>query len=538
MPSQIRIKDVAQVGPYSLRVRFDFTWEDGTGTESKLYHTPVPYMNTDHPNNALRSNLYTVRVGSTDLTTQIVSVVPDHFDCVDVTTEEEIVGGVYSLAIDSTGLPPIKNWYDQELKSLVNDSYVYVVSSIICKKLSPSAKPVTLEDLVRRYLSPVLDGPNFRSLIAALVVGEKYNADNFKSAFDQLYVNKASSPYLERLGANYGIYQRQGAEMDDDSFRHYIQTFYNKKLTEDALYSMLQVFYGFPSVCAYALSASTTLGSVTDEENVFVFRFDGVKEVTITIKDTDFTEYTNANAAMLIDRNLKEQQVFAHCDMDLNGKVRLFSNTKGLRSSVEVLQQPSWIDFTQDKKWTLYSNPNPAYMGIDAEGTLQIFLPVLSTVVEGRNSVNGTYVDSFSFGSFTQTVYPGAQQTTLDEALVAKSYTSIKVTDASQLVQSSGFIFIGYGFDYQQGPIEYTSISGNTLTIKPHTITKLVPNGTEVNQAITPQLVDGTITTFPSGSLDLLVDTLVDMIPAGTKYKINKVYPQLSGLDDVTGIYS
>jgi hypothetical protein len=407
--------------------------------------------------------------------------------------------------------------------------------------MNPQTKQTTLEDNFRKYMSPVLDGPNFRSLIAALVSGEKYNADNYKAAYNQLFVNTASAPYLERLGSNYGIYQSQNAEMDDDTFRHYIQTFYNKKLTEDALYSMIEVFYGITSTRAYSVSESTSLGFVTEGENLFHFIFDGVKHVYVTIKDTEFTYQTNENAAVLIDRKLKEQQVNAHCDIDLNGKVRLFSDTKGLRSSVEVVSCPSWISFVEGKKFTLYSNPNPAYIGRDAQGYMQIFIPVIANTGQGRTTNNATYSDFDVIQNVDQEYYPVAQFSLLTKALPAGTHKEIEVLSGTPFKLDSGktgFLFIGYGYDFQVGPVEYTAVETKLMFKNPLVVTNPIPVDVEVNVA---QLVSASNNVSaqvdPSVAAGLLKQTLVDMIDVGIKYRINIYYPKVNGLYDVTDIW-
>jgi hypothetical protein len=452
---------------------------------------------------------------------------------VDVTTVEKLQEDTYTLTVDTTGKEPVKDWHGYELKDLIgsilNETYYpyrYTVSDILCQVLAPVPQQETLEKVVRKYLSPILDGPNFRSIIASLVVGEKYNADNSQAALKQLFVNTASTPYLEQIGANYGIYQQAGKEMDDDHFRRYIQTFYNKKLTEDSLYSMMEVFYGVTSTRAHA--RSRIINSVAQvvgipEDDTMTILFDGFREVTITFFADEFTEQTNANAAMLIDRKLREQKVPAFCDMDNNGQIRLFSNTKGLRSSVEITDCPSWLPFDTDVKCTLYSNPNPAYIGRDNQGVLQIFLPTLASLSMGRSDVNAAYDEAGALVQNSQKYYPTALRAFTTADIPVGTVTSITVASTSNsLPAQGGYLFIGYGWDYSQGPISYT-LTGNTITLN-LPVTKLIPAGAEINQAV-ESTVEVTVDTDAQNAVNMLVDTLKQMLAAGEKYQINVVVP-------------
>ena len=521
MAKQLKIDSVTQVGPYTLRVKFI-----GLDLESGATFTAVPYLNLSQKNNALRKDIYSV----SGKTVASVSTVEDHFDCVDVAVVE-ILDGTLSLTIDTTNKEPVADWHGYELLALVGEPYVYTVNDIVCQVTPPSPAPATIEQLVRRYMSPILDGPNFRSLIAALSVGEKYNSDNANAAFKQLYVNTASGDYLERLGANYGIYQTQGEEMDDEHFRQYIHTLYNKKVTEDALYSMIEVFYGITSTRAYARSTSTTLGTPTNSTMTIVF--DGVKEVTITFLASEFTEATTDNAAVLIDRKLREQKVSGQCDTEASGTIRLFSNTKGLRSSVEILSCPTWLPFSTGVKYNLYSNPNPAYMGRDDQGVLQIFLPVLALLSMGRDEA--IYDQTGALSDKNLIYYPTSKQALLKNDLPVSSVNTIEVVDKTQL-PDNGFIYIGYGFAYQQGPIKYNQIRGTTLQLdKYYSITEFVPANSEIDIAVNGAVKKADVQN--SLAIDKLIDTLTAMMAAGEKYKINKVYPETS-LYDVTGIYN
>lgn len=527
MAKQLQIVEVTQVGPFTLRVRFGGL--DRNPPLANREFTAVPYLNANSPFNALRTDIYTVANG-TELTTQSVKTVEDHFDCVDVTTVEQLQATTYTLTVDTTGKEPVKDWHGYELKNLAESvqgetyyPYKYTVSDIRCQVLAPVPQQETLEKVVRKYLSPILDGPNFRSLIASLVVGEKYNADNSQAALKQLFVNTASTPYLEQLGANYGIYQQAGKEMDDDHFRRYIQTFYNKKLTEDSLYSIMEVFYGVTSTRAHARSRlGETIG--IPEDSTMTMLFDGFREVTITFFADEFTEQTNTNAAMLIDRKLREQKVPAFCDMDGNGQIRLFSNTKGLRSSVEVTDCPSWLPFDTDVKWTLYSNPNPAYIGRDNQGVLQIFLPVLANLSMGRSDVNALYDEAGALVQNSQKYYPTANRAFTTADIPVGTVSSITVESVSNSLPDQGYLFIGYGWDYSKGPVQYTRTGDVIAFISSLSVTKLIPAGAEINQAV-ESTGDVPVDTDAQNAVNMLVDTLKQMLAAGEKYQINVVVP-------------
>jgi hypothetical protein len=531
----IVVTEVVQTGPYSLRVGFG-----GINRENNNRpFSAVPYLTNKHPSNALNKQSYIVKKGSTPNVVKEVKTVPDHFSCVELVMVDELGVGGYTLDIDLTK-GAIENYAGVKVECLNSEfPTLYQFGTFYCKYMPPQAKQTTLEDTFRKYMSPILDGPNFRALVAALVSGEKYNSDNFQSAYNQLFVNKASSPYLERLGSDYGIYQSQNAEMDDNSFRRYVQTFYNKKITEEALYSMIEVFYGITSTRAYA---KATVGLFTpNEESVFEIQLNGIQDVKFTIKDIEFTEYTKENVAMLIDRKLKEQQVYAHCDTD-GDNIRLFSDIKGLRSSVEIKSKPSWFVLEKEQKWTLYSNPNPAYIGRDDQDYMQIFLPVISITSDGRNNKNVAYSDlNGVIQNTNQEYYPTAKYSTLSQAIPAGTRTKIEVVDGSQF-KKGGWVIVGYGYGFQLGPIQYTRLDGSdTLTVTGMVVTRHVPAGVEVNEAASVVGESGyqnnSAQVDPAIAVGLLKKTLIDMIDVGTKYRINIYYPETTGLSDPTGVW-
>jgi len=92
--------------------------------------------------------------------------------------------------------------------------------------MSPQAKQTTLEDTLRKYMSPVLDGPNFRWLIAAVVSGEKYNADNLAQI--EAAVNKHSKRIDQFLSPQAGL----------SDLQNIIYTYVNQRSKAKALDSL------------------------------------------------------------------------------------------------------------------------------------------------------------------------------------------------------------------------------------------------------------------------------------------------------------
>lgn len=544
----IKVLEHYQVSPNRIRLRFS---------------KPVPYMalNDNQPTSALLTNNYLLSVGATDVPITKVWTVPDMYDHVELETSATLTVGTYALEVSG-----LANFLGETLEG-GKQSY-----SIVCAYEPPpqNITQATVEFSLRRYLSPVLDGPNFRALLTALATGEVFNKNNLRSAQNQMFLTTASDHYLDRNAASYGISRPNGLGMPDEVFREYCKILYNFRVTEDSLYRMIKVFYGIDGVMAHAQNNGPLPSISVNDGDTLEIKMDGVRSATLTFFRSEFDDYTDPQmieAAVLISRKLQEQKIngfstIVVSDVPSSGTpyLRIYSGTMGLRSSVEIVGGTAlgWLDLsTQTNKLSVTGGAS--FMSRDNTDTLRIFLHAISENVI-RNPTNAAYVANSS----AQSGYTGwcfdpsnrfaltSVETTLAQDIVADGYyTEIEVADASQFSNTGGWLAIGFGYDYQQGPIRYTTTSlPNKIMIDPNFrfdetiygssetvyVTNLNGNAgyerANLNSAVgVPRGIEGSLYATNSNLARIVcARALLSMIDAGSKHKIQTIYPSPNGL--------
>jgi hypothetical protein len=210
--------------------------------------------------------------------------------------------------------------------------------------LSGGATNDAIENVLRKFFNPALKGPNWAAILAGLAAGDRTNWENAKKAFDQLFLSTASGLYLDRRASDVGQRRPANVGMSDELFRRLAVTVKTKKLTEEAILEVLEVFYGSDAVRAfstaepaepYALNDEDELVIVIDERERIVVRFDKKHFVRIY-------EATALEIAAAITRTLKEagSQAYATAYSDpvtQQTYVRLYSGSVGLTSSVRIV---------------------------------------------------------------------------------------------------------------------------------------------------------------------------------------------------------
>lgn len=112
----------------------------------------------------------------------------------------------------------------------------------------------------------------------------------------------------------------------------------------------------------------------------------------------------------------------------------------------------------------------------------------------------------------------------------------ITLADAS-LFPQTGHIVVGLGYDYQSGPIEFFSKTGNSIAIDSrHTFSKAVPSGASVTlllqkEPYTPEHKDGALYLAPSARGRVAaVESLQKIMAAGVGLDVSVTYPGDRGL--------
>lgn len=174
-------------------------------------------------------------------------------------------------------------------------------------------------------------------ILAAYQTADDLVSDQARAAFDQYYLSTASGKYLTTRAKDKGVSKPDKLGMQDEDFAQLAISLVNNKLTNVAILNILEKMFGPEAVHAFV---ETTLegpfrvfdegtltlcvdGKTTIDYIVEIERFRNPLEVTATELATDLNSFFDNN-------------VFPAFAEVLNNKVRIYSNTKGLGSSISV----------------------------------------------------------------------------------------------------------------------------------------------------------------------------------------------------------
>ncbi len=198
--------------------------------------------------------------------------------------------------------------------------------------------------VIRKFLNPALVGKGWDSMIAALAAGDAANWENAKKAFNQLFLSTASGIYLDRRAGDYGQKRPEGVDMPDEIFRRLAIIGKTRKLTQEAVLEVLEVYYGRDALRGFATTGTFETFTLNDGDTLSIL-FDEKDLVTTTFKSSEFIRISQATAlevAAAITRACKAagNQGFAVAQTDqTTGQVgvRVYSGSLGLSSSVRIV---------------------------------------------------------------------------------------------------------------------------------------------------------------------------------------------------------
>ena len=243
------------------------------------------------------------------------------------------------------------------------DSWVLYFEAAATEGANPGAE--NDEDLLTPFLNPAFAyKPNWKKFMEVLSAGEALVLENYRLAYDQLFVASASGKYLTQRGTDRGLSRFEDVGLTDDNYRTYVTRVSNRQLTEQAVLGALEVFYGTDSVRATSVSALGQPYNIPDGYTLELL-LDEKTSVTVPFFDSDWglPGYATAQeVAGVITRWLKnnESDSFAlpYRDPETGEyKVKLYSAGLGLGSAIRVtgglaqnlLEFPSKIDiYTAD----------------------------------------------------------------------------------------------------------------------------------------------------------------------------------------------
>ena len=183
--------------------------------------------------------------------------------------------------------------------------------------------------------------PNWSAVIGALGESDQNLADLLEQVREQMFVETASRPWIDRLGANVKVSRPRFVGMSDDSFRRYIPTLsYQPKQVKKILDDLLDVFFFRETTTAFTQTLGVEPYLLVDGWEL-TYLVDGQHSESIKFTSDAFTDIQNATAEEItnvINRQAKNSFAVVYDDRIAKQiRVRLFSNTIGSKGSIQVL---------------------------------------------------------------------------------------------------------------------------------------------------------------------------------------------------------
>ena len=553
----MKLISLEQSGTYGILVEFD--------------RVPYSYKSTNG-NDALNPGNYVVSPG----TVSSVSIVPGYPRKYLVTLATAIAEGDYTVTVSNVeAARTLVNEAVDKVQAPTNVLTVYCVPIAFDSSLANIPNRTNESDL-QSYLGPVFRGPNWTALIQSIAGSRQFNEDYGSYAMDQLFISTASGKYLAQRGADYGVKQPASIGMADETFRNYILSLTNHKLTDQSVWSLLEVFYGTAKVSAYLDCKADADDSfaLTGSKSIEL-RIDGREQKVFTFAQSEVgLSPSTATIAYVITRQCALMGVDAYAVPMKNSAneyfVRIFSASRGLRSKIEVVTGgvASW--------WTALLAETPLVRNIYSDG---IYTPVCAQTRDGLNivlpattPVTDRAIDASWFlgdpsatptgsvpgsGGYLFAPYPvdgqvyyaltaqAGQTSDIVYPLSSTNYLAYTTPTGDGIVplpDKEGYILIGYGTDYQTGPIKYygkTTLSGTDYLVIDGNFmfpVKIPANATIQYMADKApysalSLEDGSAWVADVATArTVAIDAIRSILPAGVEVNFDVIYPTDTGL--------
>ena len=201
-------------------------------------------------------------------------------------------------------------------------------------------KSQRIHDLMPKFFKTQTN-PNWKALIEAMGEVDQELAVLLENVREQFFIDTASRPWIDRLGANVKVSRPRFVGMGDDSFRRYIPALsYQPKQVKKILDDLLDIFFFRDTTTAFNQTLGVEPFFLVDEWDLD-YLIDGQHLETISFRADDFSDIQNATAEEIVNSiNRQAKHSFAVTYDDRIAKqirIRLFSNTIGSKGSVQVV---------------------------------------------------------------------------------------------------------------------------------------------------------------------------------------------------------
>jgi hypothetical protein len=180
--------------------------------------------------------------------------------------------------------------------------------------------------------------PVFEAIIAGLEEGDAIVRQQARTAFDQGFVCTASGKYLDTKAGDRGVPKPTKLGISDEAFRKLTIDISNSKLTNDAMLSVLETMYGADSVRAYVEAPLYNYFEVFDK-GTLDFLIDGKVALHFEANISDYANPIHVTPVEIVNSLNKffdRSGDNAYAEVAENGQVRIYSNTKGARSTISI----------------------------------------------------------------------------------------------------------------------------------------------------------------------------------------------------------
>lgn len=189
--------------------------------------------------------------------------------------------------------------------------------------------------VIRRHFNSFFGGKNWDAIIEALGRVDDYVLELARNVICQFSESTAEGQYLDVLGSNKGIRRPYSAGLTDDQFRQLLIEFGTGQVTYNSVTALLECVYGPDALRAFADSGDGPW--VISNGQTLVLTFEGIDH-TVTFDSADFVSIGAATAlevAVVLARFFEKSGLTALVAVK-NEQIRIFSPSRGLRSSVRV----------------------------------------------------------------------------------------------------------------------------------------------------------------------------------------------------------
>lgn len=275
--------------------------------------------------------------------------------------------------------------------------------------LGPLSGGAENEDSVgklKNKFNPAFKGKFWDAILAALGSAVNTIEDQVRAAYYQYFLSTASGQYLDERASDRGLVRPLNVGMSDDDWRKLCIRFTSNKLTQDALYRILEVFYGSTGTRAFVTSFSSNSFALTDGDDL-ILSVDG-KIINITFRASQFKiiqQATPAEVCSVITSTLFLNNNNGWADYykdpeDGTTKIRIFSGALGQKGYVQVLGGRSQRVFEfSDRVLTRSSNTNT---GVTVGDSYVLTVPSTGILKIVSSGSTGTDFSQVHVGDYVQ----------------------------------------------------------------------------------------------------------------------------------------